>query len=121
MDKHICKLSVHEFVDWILEGGDLVFGSPSAKRMLEGTETHIAVQNASSGQSEVSIKYTQLSDVVALEIAGRIDLLYEVDGKVTIEELKSTYQKPDTIRNAQQAHILQAKCYCRNVLCPSMI
>ena len=111
MDKHICKLSVHEFVDWILEGGDLVFGSPSAKRLLEGTETHVAVQNASSGQSEVFIKYTQLSDVVALELTGRIDLLHERDGKVIIEELKSTYQKPDTIKQAQQAHLLQAKCY----------
>ena len=90
MDKHICKLSVHEFVDWILEGGDLVFGSPSAKRLLEGTETHIAVQSESSGQSEVFIKYTQLSDVVALELNGRIDLLHERDGKVIIEELKSS-------------------------------
>ena len=111
MDKHICKLSVHEFVDWILEGGDLVFGMQSSKRLLEGTETHIAVQKASEAKSEVFITYTQLSDMAAVEITGRIDLLHEHDGGVIIEELKSTYKDPESIKEAFLPHLLQAKCY----------
>ena len=111
MDKHICKISVHEFVDWILEGGDLVFGAASAKRMQDGIETHVAVQKTTDGKCEVHITYTQLSDVVALEISGRIDILHENDGKVTIEELKSTYNDLNTITQSVQAHLLQAKCY----------
>ena len=111
MDKHICKLSVHEFVDWTLTGGDLVFGSVSSKRLLEGTETHIAVQKKSKGKSEVFITYSQLSDTAALELSGRIDLLYDDGDIVTIEELKSTLQNPDLIMEASLAHTVQAKCY----------
>ncbi len=111
MDKHICKISVHEFVDWILEGGDLVFGMPSAKRMQEGIDTHVAFQEKSDAKSEVAISYTQLSDLAALHISGRMDLLHETEDRIIIEELKSTYKKPEDIKEAALAHTLQAKCY----------
>jgi len=95
----------------MLTGGDLVFGSVSSKRMLEGIETHVAIQQISKAQSEVQMKYTQLSDTVALELSGRIDLLHEKDGKVIVEELKSTYQDLESIAEARLPHIMQAKCY----------
>ena len=111
MVKHICKLSVHEFVDWVLEGGDLLFGSVSSSRMLEGIEVHIAFQKETAGQTEVAISYSQLSDLAAVALSGRIDVLHENDSHVVIEELKSTRQALASITEACLPHILQAKTY----------
>ncbi len=88
-----------------------MFGMPSAKRMQEGIDTHVAYQEKSDAKSEVSIAYTQLSDVAALAISGRMDLLHDDGERVIIQELKSTYKKPNDINQAQLAHSLQAKCY----------
>ena len=111
MNKHISKLSVHEFVDLVLEGGDLLFGGASGKRLLEGIETHTAIQEKSNAKSEFSLSYTQLTDMAVLELSGRVDLLRDYGKIVTIEELKSTYQKLDSIKKPTQAHLIQAKCY----------
>lgn len=111
MVKHICKLSVHEFVDRIISGGDLVFGGASVKRMQEGIATHMAIQEVSQAKSEVYVSYSQLTDISAIEISGRIDLLYEDDDKVIIEELKSTHAPLDSIKEPVVNHHLQAKCY----------
>ncbi|MCK5129215.1 MAG: PD-(D/E)XK nuclease family protein [Clostridiales bacterium] len=111
MVKHICKLSVHEFVEKVVGGGDLVFSGTSMKRMQEGTQIHSAIQKESIAQSEVLISYNQLNDTAGVEISGRIDLLHDYDDSIIIEELKSTHQKLSNIKQPEYSHMVQAKCY----------
>lgn len=113
MSKHI-KVSVRNLVEFVLRSGDIDSRFISSTRAIEGTRAHQKIQKSYGAeyQSEVTLNYTMDFDDFVIEIEGRADGILNLDGRVIIDEIKSTARSLDEIEEDYNLlHWAQGKCY----------
>jgi DNA excision repair protein ERCC-2 len=91
--QQIHTVSVHNLVEFVLQGGDLTAGGFQKRdRAQAGTRGHKRVQDSRPDgyQTEVEIALRVEVEDFPIEIRGRIDGLYAIQEPVVIEEIKTT-------------------------------
>ncbi len=110
------KISVRSLVEFLLRQGDLdnrVHHAPDTA-MQEGGRIHRMIQKKQGPEytAEVPLSYTVSSDNYTLTIDGRADgILERKDAPVLIDEIKGTYRDIHKLKEADEVHLAQAKCY----------
>jgi DNA excision repair protein ERCC-2 len=128
-DESKIKISVRNLVEFVLRSGDLDLRFMGSSRAVEGTRIHQLLQkrNIEEGQNylpEVSLVYNFQYKDFEIVLEGRADgiivpdktkvseSLFEIDDKVTIDEIKSTSRALEEIdEDYNELHWAQAKCY----------
>lgn len=112
-EKVLFKVSVQRLVEFVLRSGHLQEGTPGVSRALEGVKAHKKVQKSrpEGYRAEVPLTFLIETDRMTLEIGGRADGIYEDDGILTIEEIKSTLTPFSELEEGYRAHWAQAYCY----------
>ncbi len=110
MKKQLCKASVREVVEFALLSGSLLPGA-QLLRMREGMMGHQARQKSlPDAQAEVSVRGRVEGEAITLEIGGRIDLLYNREDSLVLEEIKLA-PGGGTPVTVVPVHRAQAVCY----------
>lgn len=107
-------VSVRHLVDLFLRSGDLEFGFSGPQRALEGIRIHRKLRDERPQDylAEQAVKLEIDRPELVLEVSGRIDGVFWVDGKTVVEEIKSTYTSPaKLLRQPDPRHWGQARCY----------
>lgn len=113
----LIRVSVRDFVDFALKQGDLVSSKKTAfdaEAMQKGIKLHQKLQEEMEGdyQAEVTLKKECIFDEFTICIEGRADgILVCENGKVVIDEIKSTYFDFFKFEEPILEHLNQAKCY----------
>lgn len=115
MKRHI-HISVKDLVKYLYREGDISFsfGQQSKLSGLQGIRAHQKIQNSrsSSYMAEVNVDYRVESEHIILHIQGRIDGIYEKEGQVVIEEIKtSNFELESFIEKKSLLHWAQVKIY----------
>jgi DNA excision repair protein ERCC-2 len=108
------SVSVRNLVEFIMRSGDIDSGFVSSSRAVEGTRGHQRVQSqgGDSYTPEVSINYIFHGEAMDIEVTGRIDGVIEENGRVIIDEIKTTTREIMHIEeDYNPRHWAQAKCY----------
>ncbi|XID91250.1 ATP-dependent DNA helicase [Paenibacillaceae bacterium WGS1546] len=110
------SLSVRALVEHVFRGGSLDAGFRAASALAEGTRVHQSVQRKYGEQDakEVYLSAEMPCGDLLFVVDGRCDgLLVGEDGRVTIDEIKSTSRDVGgmTEADAQPVHWAQAKLY----------
>ncbi|GCF95885.1 ATP-dependent helicase [Enterococcus florum] len=88
----IQKISVRNLVEFILRSGSIDEGKSSNHTALEGARIHRKLQKAAGAdyQKEVWLKKKVTMADTEIQVEGRADGIYEEDGLVTIDEIKTS-------------------------------
>lgn len=112
------SLSVRDLCGPEAVGGSLNLSPLVAARQEMGREVHAAYQEAQSSKHESylrehTLRYSTQFSRYAIEIQGRIDGVYEHNGRTVIEEVKSvlTFAPDLSAESVPLAHVLQLKIY----------
>ena len=116
MDKIIINESVRSLVEFCLLKGDIDNRFTGNARAIEGTRAHQKLQEDNNKIYEVYEKEVKLSfefylNKITLKVEGRADGIIDDNGKIIIEEIKSTYKKFLYIDDSNEVHWAQAKFY----------
>jgi Rad3-related DNA helicase len=116
MDKIIIKESVRNLVEFCLKQGDIDNRFSGSGRALEGTKAHQKLQEDNGKiyenyQKEVYLTHEFEMKKSVINIEGRADGIINEDGKIIIEEIKSTYKNFAYIDDSNEVHWAQAKVY----------
>lgn len=112
--KKSLRLSVHQLVDFLLRTGDLDNRIYNKDTMAAGTQLHLQYQKKQSGdyQSEYFLSHTYETDDHMITLEGRADGIIEENGKVIVEEVKTTIADLNIYADANERwHVMQAACY----------
>lgn len=110
------KISVRNFVEFILRSGDIdnrQGGGTDPEAMQLGSRLHRKIQRTMGADytAEVALKYQLEFDQYTLTIEGRADGIQKNDTGVLIDEIKGTYREIRDIETPVEVHLAQAKCY----------
>lgn len=111
------KESVRGIVEYVLKGGSLDDRFVSRRRALEGTIAHGKLQRDNEKvyqdyEKEVILKHEFLVNNISLIVEGRADGIIKENGKIIIEEIKSTYKDLSYINfDYNLLHWAQGKFY----------
>lgn len=111
------KESVRGIVEYVLKGGSLDDRFVSRGRALEGTIAHGKLQRDNEKvyqdyEKEVILKHEFLVNNISLIVEGRADGIIKENGKIIIEEIKSTYKDLSYINfDYNLLHWAQGKFY----------
>lgn len=108
-------ISVRNLVEFILRYGDIDNRKHGGQdnAMQEGTRIHRMIQKkmGSGYQAEVPLKVYFPREMYTLQVEGRADGIFELEGVVTIDEIKGTFSNPARLAEPLPLHLAQAKCY----------
>lgn len=105
---------VRNFVEFVMRSGDLVAAFGGGSRAAEGARAHRKLQKAQPPgyRPEVSLSHTVETPELTLEIKGRADGVIEEDGRVVVDEIKTTTLPLEEIGEEDNPVFWgQAKCY----------
>lgn len=111
------KESVRGIIEYVLKGGSLDDRFVSRGRALEGTIAHGKLQRDNEKvyqdyEKEVILKHEFLVNNISLIVEGRADGIIKENGKIIIEEIKSTYKDLSYINfDYNLLHWAQGKFY----------
>lgn len=108
------RITAKDMVEFLYIGGDLTSEFKSNKRALRGTEVHSFWQSLYNEEStkEVSVHTLYEYNDYSYYITGRIDGILIEDGKLILEEIKSTESDLNLLDiNTRPSHLAQAKMY----------
>ena len=108
------KLPIRKIIELVLRSGDIDNRFNDASTMNKGSAAHRKIQKAAGEnyKKEVSLKLEAIIDSTPVLLQGRADgIITTTDGKITIDEIKTTTLPLDIIYNQHQQHLAQAKCY----------
>ena len=111
------RISVRDLVEFVLRSGDIDNrkggGLGEKEAMQEGSRIHRKIQSkmGSAYRAEVPLGITLPGDGYTLTVEGRADGIFTEQDTVWIDEIKSMYRDPDTLKEAIPVHLAQAKCY----------
>ncbi|MDO5517407.1 MAG: helicase C-terminal domain-containing protein [Clostridium sp.] len=116
MDKIIINESVRSLVEFCLLKGDIDNRFTGSARAVEGTRAHQKLQEDNNKIYETYEKEVKLSidfdlNRMVLKVEGRADGIIDDNGRIIIEEIKSTYKKFSYIDDSNEVHWAQAKFY----------
>jgi len=114
--KKIISISVHDLIGFVLRSGDLsiMFRGSTRATNLAGIRAHQKIQKSRPQDyvKEVPISYLYQTESFELLIQGRMDGMYIEDGKVVIEEIKTTTRELDLFcDDRNDLHWGQVKTY----------
>jgi DNA excision repair protein ERCC-2 len=112
--KKVLKIGVRDLVAHVLCSGDLQFGFFATARPVEAIRAHQKIQQArpSNYQAEVPVSHQIETDLIILDVGGRIDGVYTDAERVCIEEIKTTVRNLDDAAQVENpVHWGQLKCY----------
>lgn len=115
----LVRVSVRNFVEFLLRSGDIDQRRGTFKErdaMAEGSRLHRKIQGRMGVEykAEVSLKHEIQLDDIILSIEGRADGIItplEEEKQVVIDEIKCVYKNLRYIKEAEEVHMAQAKCY----------
>lgn len=115
----LVRVSVRNFVEFLLRSGDIDQRRGAFKErdaMAEGSRLHRKIQGKMGIEykAEVSLKHEIQLDDITLSIEGRADGIItplEEERPVVIDEIKCVYKNLRYIKDAEEIHMAQAKCY----------
>lgn len=110
----ILKMSIRSLAETLFQEGSLGVAGPSGKAASLGQEIHARLQGRGipGYRAEVALARSFPAREVVLELSGRADGIYEADGRVHIEEIKSTAQDPAGLApDWNPAHVAQLGLY----------
>lgn len=115
----LVRVSVRNFVEFLLRSGDIDQRRGAFKErdaMAEGSRLHRKIQGKMGVEykAEVSLKHEIQLEDITLSIEGRADGIitpFEEDSPVVIDEIKCVYKHLRYIKEAEEIHLAQAKCY----------
>ena len=115
----LVRVSVRNFVEFLLRSGDIDQRRGAFKErdaMAEGSRLHRKIQGKMGVEykAEVSLKHEIQLDHITLSIEGRADGIItplKEDSLVVIDEIKCVYKNLRYIREPEEIHLAQAKCY----------
>jgi DNA excision repair protein ERCC-2 len=111
------KLPIRQLVELIIRSGDIDSRYASKDRMLEGAKAHRLLQkknreNYEDYRSEVTLSAGYTHNGIEYMLEGRADGIFSRDGRVTVDEIKTTMLPlQDSRDDLNTAHWAQAKCY----------
>lgn len=123
------KVSVRELVEFIMRAGDLDNrrGSGASKDSMQaGSRIHRKIQRrmGSNYSAEVQMKTEVDRESYCIRIEGRADGVIVEQETVTIDEIKGTYRRVESIQEPVFVHKAQAMCYgymyCEKYNCPTI-
>lgn len=106
-------LSVRELVEFVLKAGDIDSRFQPRSSMLTGTRLHQKLQRRyeEPDEKEVHLKGRKVVDGISYQIEGRCDGIIHREGKIMVEEIKSTARSLDDLEEGMGVHWAQAQCY----------
>ena len=124
---NIIRISVRSLVEFLLRSGslDTQTGPSSEAAMLEGARIHRALQKkAGDGyRAEVSLRLDVPAGGAVLRLEGRADGIFYMEdggegigdpsagGLWTIDEIKTVFRLPGSMKGPEEVHLAQARCY----------
>lgn len=108
------KISVRELIEFVMRSGDIDNSLKSSVRAIEGTRVHQKLQKEGGEgySSEVSLKIEESVSDILFSVEGRADGIFEEDGIVFIDEIKTVAFDLSKLEDcASPLHLTQAKCY----------
>lgn len=111
------KLPIRQLVELIMRCGDIDSRYAPKDRMIEGAKAHRILQksnreNYDDYQSEVPLSVVYVYHEIDYKLEGRADGIFSHEGRVTIDEIKTTALPMSFIdEDFNIAHWAQAKCY----------
>lgn len=108
------KISVRELIEFIMRSGDIDNSLKSSVRAVEGTRAHQKLQKEGGEGylSEVSLKIEEKVSDILFSVEGRADGIFEEEGIVTIDEIKTVAFDISNLKDCISGlHLAQAKCY----------
>ncbi|MBY9001302.1 MAG: ATP-dependent DNA helicase [Candidatus Heimdallarchaeota archaeon] len=112
--KPIIKVSVRNLISYVLRKGDISVGYFQRSRLAEGTKGHQYVQRkrGPNYKKEVAVNDIIERENCSLQLGGRIDGIFVAEGKIFLEEIKTTQKPLATIKeNSSASYWAQAICY----------
>ncbi|MCU9809183.1 hypothetical protein LEQ06_14040 [Paraclostridium sp. AKS46] len=113
MEREI-KISVRNLVEFIMRNGSIDNTKSASIKPIEGTLAHQMIQNSydENYDAEYQLKYEFEYKGINIKVEGRADGILKEDGKIIVDEIKSTLKDVnDYNENINQLHLAQAKCY----------
>jgi len=111
----VIRISVRNLVEFILRSGDIDNRIAAADKdaMLLGGKIHRKIQKMMGAdyRAEVSMKYEIPCRGFSILLEGRADGVIETKDGIVIDEIKGVMKDLDTIEEAVEVHLAQAKCY----------
>ena len=110
------KISVRNLVEFLLRQGNIdnrIHHAPDTA-MAEGGRIHRMIQKKQGPDyhPEVPLSHTITKEEYTLTIDGRADgILERKDKPVLIDEIKGTYRDIKKLKDPDEVHLAQAKCY----------
>lgn len=116
MVKDRISVSVRALVEFILRSGDIDDRRRSGRSdsMTEGSRIHRMLQNreGTDYHAEVSLRHIIDCENYDLVIDGRADgIIIPDEGTVTIDEIKGIYRELKKVKEPENVHLAQARCY----------
>ncbi len=107
------KLGVRELVEFCCRRGDLGYSDGPGVKALEGLHAHQKIQQRYRDQAsaEHAVSYAVTLDDCAIELGGRIDLLFAAELPPRIEEIKTVHAHRPADEAGDAAHWAQLQCY----------
>lgn len=112
--KNVVKIPVRTLAEYVYNTGSIDSGFRTASSFTEGSRIHREIQKTYNDhdQSEVFLKTEIEYDDLNFIIEGRCDGLLQNEGRITIDEIKSTALNLEAIdKDTNLAHWAQAECY----------
>ncbi|MCL2865491.1 MAG: ATP-dependent DNA helicase [Lachnospiraceae bacterium] len=124
-EKWIAKISVRNLVEFILRAGDIdnrTAGSSNPEAMQQGNRIHRKIQQrmGSDYRAEVPLRIQITFDEIIIQVEGRADGIIEKEAAdsaenennvVTIDEIKGVLKELHSLKEPENVHIAQGKCY----------
>ena len=107
------KTSVRKLIEFVMRSGDIDNSFRDNNRMLEGIKAHQKIQKSydENYQAEFYLKNITKIDDMEFHVEGRADGLLKKNGKIIIDEIKSTTRNLDKLDDSNKLHWAQAFCY----------
>lgn len=113
-EKKFIQTSIRNLIEYVLRKGDISLGFFGQSRFIEGTKAHQKIQKSRGRgyKKEVYISENFDRKNAILSLRGRIDGVFEKDGMIVIEEIKSTSQNFSQLtKDSNEKNWAQAKFY----------
>ena len=108
------KISVRTLVEFLMRSGNLDNRFTGRDRLADGARLHRKLQKAygENDRAEVHFRRSAELDELTFTVIGRADGVLNKDGRVTIDEIKTTTLPLEELEQDQSAvHWAQAQCY----------
>ncbi len=116
LEENRIRISVRNLVEFLLRSGDIDSrrrGKKEQEAMAAGARLHRKLQKQMGAgyQAEVSLKAEFPIGEIVLQLEGRADGLFELDGLPAVDEIKGVYWDVSRLEEPAAVHRAQALCY----------